>query len=147
MEGNICPLCKRNGEHVSVVTVENQILEHFKKRLKSASYGFCVNPDCDIVYFNRETDEMFFQRDLMKPVWFKNEDNPIVCYCSNVTLQDIINEIVVYKTSGDLQDIMERTSAGTCKRCRTQNPSGKCCSPVLQQAVDYAIKLRDEKQI
>lgn len=145
MEQNICPLCKRNGDHVSMSTVESQIIDHFRKRLKSSSYGFCTNPDCDIVYFNRETDEIFFQRDLKLPVWFKNQDNPIICYCSNVTLQDIINEIVVNKTSEDLKDIMERTSAGTVGRCRSQNPSGKCCMPVLQQAVDYAIKLRDEK--
>ncbi len=145
MEHNICPLCKKNGEHVSMSTVENQIVDHFRKRLKSTAYGFCTNPDCDIVYFNRDTDEIFFQRDLKLPVWLKNQDNPIICYCSSVTLQDIINEIVVNKTSKDLKDIMERTSACTVGRCRSLNPSGKCCMPVLQNAVDYAIKLRDKK--
>lgn len=144
MEQNICPLCKRTGDHVTINTVENQVMDHFRKRLKSSVYGFCTNPDCDIVYFNRETDEIFFQRDLKLPVWFKNQDNPIICYCSNVTLQDIINEIVVYRTSKDLNDIMERTLAGTMSRCRSQNPSGKSCMPALKEAVEYAVKLRDE---
>jgi hypothetical protein len=138
-------MCKKEGESVSKITVESLILEHFKKRLKSYSYGICMNPNCDIVYFNRETDEIFFQRDLKVPVWYKNEDNPIICYCANVTLKDIINEIVVKRTSATIEDIIENTSAMQGGKCKTSNPSGKCCRPVLEDAVAYAIKLRDER--
>lgn len=60
----ICPLCKKECGIVSRSSFDHKIKSHFKKHMKSFEYGFCKNADCDIIYFNLETDEMYFQRDL-----------------------------------------------------------------------------------
>jgi hypothetical protein len=60
----ICPLCKKECGIVSRSSFDHKIKSHFKKHMKSFEYGFCKNIDCDIVYFNPETDEMYFKRDL-----------------------------------------------------------------------------------
>lgn len=144
MSRYICPLCKQTGDEVLRITVENIVLNHFKKYLKSSEYGFCKNPDCSIVYFNNETDEILYQRDLKVPVWFKNQENPIICYCGNVTYKDIIEEVVVKKTSSTLADLIKNTNVMKNCRCKTMNPSGKCCQPVVCDVLEHALELRNE---
>ncbi|MCX7695290.1 MAG: (2Fe-2S)-binding protein [Caloramator sp.] len=138
---NICPMCKNEGDLVQRITVENLVNDHFKKHLKSSEYGLCKNPDCDIVYFNNETSEVYFQRDIKVPVWYKNQENPIVCYCANVTLKDVIELVVEKQEVKTLQDLVETTGAMKGCRCKTQNPSGKCCKDVLEDAFNYALSL------
>lgn len=64
---NICPLCKKENVKVSRLTVANKVKNHFSRHLKSIEYCFCQNPDCDVVYYNNENDELFFQRDMEEP--------------------------------------------------------------------------------
>ncbi|SHE64109.1 (2Fe-2S)-binding protein [Caloramator proteoclasticus] len=141
----ICPLCKTEGDIVQRITIESLVNDHFKKHLKSSEYGLCKNPDCDIVYFNNETSEVYFQRDIKVPVWYKNQENPIVCYCGNVTLKDIIELVVEKQEVKTFQELVNATGAMKNCRCKTQNPSGKCCKEVLEDAFNYAISLISDK--
>ncbi|TDT50721.1 (2Fe-2S)-binding protein [Fonticella tunisiensis] len=146
MTMDLCPLCKQEGDRVALITVESLVKDYFRKHLKSYTYGFCTNPKCNVVYYNNDTDEIYFQRDLKVPVWFKEQDNPIICYCKNVTLKDIIDEIAIKKTSSTVEDIISKTGAMKGCQCKTQNPSGKCCRPVLEDAVAFALELRDKEK-
>ena len=50
----------------------------------------------------------------------------IVCYCSNVSKQKILDAI--QDGAETLQDIRDMTSACTLSRCKELNPKKKCCS-------------------
>ena len=50
----------------------------------------------------------------------------IVCYCSNVSKQKILEAI--QDGAKTLQDIRDMTSACTLGRCRELSPKKKCCS-------------------
>ena len=63
-----CPLCKREGNYVSSVTVSNKVKNYFKRHLKSAEYCCCIDTYCDVVFFNNENDEIFFKRDMEEPM-------------------------------------------------------------------------------
>lgn len=141
MENNKCPMCKNEGDIVTYRTVDSMVKDYFRKHLKSAEYGFCTAPKCNVVYYSNEKNEIYFQRDLNVEVWLKEQANPIICYCRNVTMKDILDEIVVNKTSSGLQDIIKRTGAMNGHQCKTNNPSGKCCKDALEAAVDYALSL------
>jgi hypothetical protein len=64
MKSNACPLCKMEGEFISISKVENLVKRYFRKHMKSSEYGFCANPNCSVAYFNNDKDEIYFQRDL-----------------------------------------------------------------------------------
>jgi hypothetical protein len=59
-----CPLCKNECSTVSRNVIDESVKKYFKKHINSREYGFCQNPDCDIVYFGLESDEIYFNRDL-----------------------------------------------------------------------------------
>lgn len=61
---DICPLCKNECPTVSRSIVDHKVKRHFKQHIKSHEYGYCENPECDVVYYNNENDEIYFQRDL-----------------------------------------------------------------------------------
>lgn len=64
----LCPLCKRECSATSKSAVYSLVNKYFQVHLKSTEYGFCQNPNCDIVYFGTESDEIYFKRDLIETV-------------------------------------------------------------------------------
>lgn len=59
----VCPLCKNECSSCTRNQVFSKVKKHFKQHVKSSEYGTCENPDCDIVYFGLDNDEMYFKRD------------------------------------------------------------------------------------
>lgn len=145
MSNYLCPICKREGKTVSRITVDENIKDYFKKCLQSSLYGLCTNPDCDVVYYNSDNNELYFERNLTCDIWYKNQINPVICYCDNVKLSDIVNEIAVKKTSKDINDIIQNTGAMNLKRCKLANPTGEECDELLKCAISYAENIRDNK--
>lgn len=142
MTSNKCPLCKIPGEEVQRVTVENLVKDYFRKHLKSLDYNICLNKNCSIAYYNNETNEIYFNRDL-NISGFKDNDNPVICYCANVTFKDIIEEIVIKKTSDSLEDIIANTGSGRELSCKRKSPIGKSCRAQLEETVRYALDIRN----
>lgn len=64
----ICPICKKECSKASKSLIYSLVKKHFQVHLKSQDYGFCQNPDCDIVYFGLESDEIYFKRDLVETI-------------------------------------------------------------------------------
>ena len=52
--------------------------------------------------------------------------NEIICYCSNVSIGEIIEAIG--KGAKSLQDIRDMTGACTLGKCKELSPTKKCCS-------------------
>ena len=64
------------------------------------------------------------------------DDGQIVCYCSNVTRQEIIQAIG--RGARTLEDVRAATKACTVGRCKELSPRGRCCSPdILQILADF----------
>jgi len=51
-------------------------------------------------------------------------ENPIVCYCKNVTEREIIEHIAVKKCCSNLDDIQHHTGANTGTECHIKTPAG-----------------------
>lgn len=48
----------------------------------------------------------------------------IVCYCKNVTEEEIIEHVAVRKCCSSLEDIQRHTGANTGTECHIKNPAG-----------------------
>ncbi|EAX48740.1 conserved hypothetical protein [Thermosinus carboxydivorans Nor1] len=48
----------------------------------------------------------------------------IVCYCKNVTEEEIIEHVAVRKCCSSLEDIQRHTGANTGAECHIKNPAG-----------------------
>jgi len=67
----------------------------------------------------------------------KESDPPRpICYCLQVTEEQIENEILFKGCCYSLEDIEAYTRAGTGKWCLTTNPSGKCCREYLPSIIE-----------
>lgn len=115
-----CPVCGTSGKGVKPETVKSIVKEEKKSEIMEG-YALCLSPECDVVYFGQE---IIRREDVRVKVWFKEKESPVpVCYCRNVTDEEIVNHIV----SGcckDINDIQRHTGANTGKECVTKNPAG-----------------------
>ena len=57
----------------------------------------------------------------------------IICYCLNVSEQEIIDAI--RDGAKSLKDIQKATKACTGNQCKEMNPSGKCCSADILEII------------
>ena len=116
-----CPICKKPGKRVKPQTVKN-LLNMDILSISLEGYSLCLSKDCDVVYFGQQ---IFYKDDVRKKVWFK-ENNPSVpvCYCKNVSEEDIIEHITVRGCCSSIKDIQDHTGANTGKECLTENPAG-----------------------
>ena len=58
----------------------------------------------------------------------------IICYCKNITEEEIKNAIK--NGAKTLKDIQVQTKACTGNECSTLNPSGKCCSADINKLLN-----------
>lgn len=58
----------------------------------------------------------------------------IICYCSNVSRQEIIEAIE--QGAKTLQDIRLKTNACTVGKCKELSPRKKCCSSEIMRILD-----------
>ncbi len=48
----------------------------------------------------------------------------LVCYCMNVTEEEIIDHVAIRRCCSCIEDIQRHTGANTGNRCAVMNPSG-----------------------
>jgi len=135
----ICPKCKFLGKRVSIRTVKHLVVGSQKNRISNDDYFICVDEKCDVVYYDENYEETFLKEDIKVPIWFKEDADPkYVCYCSNVTEEEII-EAVVNKNAKSLKEIVKLTGAMKNCNCEINNPLGVCCSPYIQEVIDKVL--------
>lgn len=92
--------------------------------VEESDYSICLNPDCSTVYFGPES--IFDTNDIAVKVWFKEKSSPVpICYCKDVTDDEIIRHVAVDKCCSSLAEIQKHTGANTGKECLVKNPTGK----------------------
>lgn len=126
---------------VKNITVKHLVNEELSKEIKNTSYFICMNEECNVVYFNSELDIAYNKQQIKVPIWYKNDANPkYICYCNQVTENQIINA-VLKDGAKDIKDIIRLTRAMKNGNCKVNNPLGKCCSPIIQETINKALKL------
>lgn len=59
------------------------------------------------------------------------KNNEIICYCSNVSKEQIVSAI--QNGAKNIDDIRHMTSACTVGNCKTISPKKRCCSPDIMK--------------
>ena len=62
-----------------------------------------------------------------------NKTDEIICYCSNVTREDILK--AMENGAKTIKDIKEMTGACTICKCEKLNPKGKCCANDIREVM------------
>ncbi|RLA67317.1 MAG: (2Fe-2S)-binding protein, partial [Epsilonproteobacteria bacterium] len=69
----ICPKCANEGNKVKIITPQTLLKEGALERLKNKlAYKFCQKPDCDVVYFSKESGHVFLTSGLKLPATVKD---------------------------------------------------------------------------
>lgn len=101
-----------------------------------------MNEECDIVYFSTNLNVSYSKQQIKVPIWYKKDANPkYICYCNQVTEQQIISA-VLNEGAKDMKDIIRLTGAMKNGKCEINNPLGKCCSPIIHETINIAMKLK-----
>ncbi len=111
-------------------------------------FRFCFTRSCPMMYY-RNHGKVYFTKAEIKTRFGPKEAEPPrpVCYCLQVTEEQIAEEILQKKCCTTLQDIQRFTRAGTGKWCLTTNPSGKCCREYLPDIVGKYTERVEESEL
>jgi len=93
-------------------------------------------------YYNSESTVKFNKQQVKEPLWFKKDANPkYACYCSKVTEEQIINA-AVKDGATNMKEVLKVTGAMSNPQCQNNNPLGKCCHIIIQDAIDKGISMK-----
>jgi len=138
----VCPVCKKAGIPVKNTTVRHLVHNKLADQVGNKDYYLCSSEACDIVYFQPESDVRFLQYQVKVPVWFKKGADPkYICYCSKVTEEAIMDAVIDYNAK-TIKDIIKLTGTMQNCKCEVENPTGKCCAPVVQQTIKKALEAK-----
>ena len=117
-----CPICHGIGQKVRKITVEHQVKEGIK--VEGEEFYLCKTSQCDVAYFT-QGQKTILQEQLVNKIWFKEVPPPVpICYCANVTEEEIFYHVAVAKCCTSLDDIRKHTGAHSGHECLTKNPAG-----------------------
>src|SRR5262249_33064258 len=108
-------------------------------------YYFCASQDCPVAYFAPYIDRYFTKDDLVVRVGIKEKDSArTICYCFNITAQDIQLELAQCGETTIPARIKAATKSSLCA-CEITNPSGRCCLGDIARVVKCAQQNGNEK--
>lgn len=119
-----CPVCRQPGQKVNQKTVSSLLKPDLIHHMSSEDYFICLSRQCPVSYYTK-AEEFFKKEDIKVPIWFKEESPVTICYCKDISDEDIMNHIVDRQCCADIEDIQLHTGANTGKECLTKNPAGK----------------------
>jgi len=106
-----------------------------------ADYFLCTNEKCDIAYYSSCSDLQIKKEQIKMPIWFKEDANPkYICYCNQVTEENIV-KAVRNEGAENIKDIIKLTGAMKNGKCEVNHPTGKCCSPLIQEVINKALEI------
>lgn len=133
-----CAVCGQQGWKVFQWTLGNHVNPEHWGLVYEEGFYFDRVPDCPVVYFNNAKSVYLVKQEVRTKVGIKSQpgDAPVpVCYCKNVTEEQILHEIVERGSCASVDQIREYTRANTGKLCHVTNPGGKCCGDHVQAVV------------
>lgn len=134
-----CPVCHQKGRAVGLQTVQAIAKSDVEVRDNSNPYRFCRTPDCPVVYFG-EDGQQIDKSQVRVRVGIKETENPIpVCYCFGFTEGDICSDIRAMGMTRIPNKIRAEVKVGNCE-CEIKNPSGSCCLGDVSKVVKRALQ-------
>jgi bacterioferritin-associated ferredoxin len=139
---NLCPVCEKQGTLVKGITVKHMVLDELTELVGDNNYYLCMDEECGITYYNKEIGVKFDKQQVKIPIWYKKDANPkYACYCSKLTEEQIINA-VINEGATNMQEVLKITGAMNNSECQKNNPLGKCCHPIIQEAIDKGLSMK-----
>ncbi|GAB4542681.1 MAG: copper chaperone Copz family protein [Anaerolineae bacterium] len=134
-----CPSCGQKGKAVDGQTVK-ALLAISLAHVTHEPYLFCRTPDCAVVYFSADGEQVFTTDQVREGVYQKEPDAPdvLVCYCFRHTRGSIQAEIETTGQSTVVEAINAGIQAGQCA-CDIRNPQGSCCLGNVHALVRHSI--------
>jgi len=124
---NICTICGKISKKVEYKTVLMILKYEQIITAKDGEYFYCINPNCNVVYFSNKLGLVYYKKDVRLRIGIKEKKEPkLVCYCFNITEKQITDEIKLTGKSTIPNFITEKIQNKLCA-CNIKNPSGKCC--------------------
>lgn len=132
----LCSKCGKPGWNVPDTAVQNLIKEEHRSKLASGDNYICINPDCQVVYYNPLNGRIFEKDAVRVKVWFKDSGDDVpLCYCNEISRGKI--KEAWQQGARTYADVVNITSGATVKcNCKYENPSGRCCSGVINDFLD-----------
>jgi len=137
-----CPTNGAEGREVPMTAVASLVRwEVEAARLVDPKYFLCPEPSCETVYYG-SGGAVIGKSDLRVRVGFKETEGPIsLCYCFDVTEEDIHREILETGKSHSRDRIVAEVKEGNCA-CHVKNPAGGCCLGDITKAIKKARVLK-----
>jgi hypothetical protein len=131
---NTCSRCGAKGARVEVTTVKALLTELALRHFEPASYYFCPDATCSIVYFAAD-GQVYTTTDVRVPVWQKQPAGARrICYCFDENEASMAREVDETGRCGAIQRVRDHIAAGRCA-CEVRNPRGTCCLGEVMEAV------------
>lgn len=129
----ICPSCGSLGVKIEPAIVKSMLKSHLKGHFKvNSKWYICSGRNCRTVYFSK--DERYSKEDVRVLIWYKEQTDKVpICYCSNLTKEEIKN--AVENGCKTIDDVQEHTGKNITGKCKTENPTGKCCRNVFLNVI------------
>lgn len=140
VEGS-CPVCGKPGIDVPNETVKNLVKPFYTEQIsEDLDFKLCISRPCKVAYYSGEA--VIYKDQIKVPIWFKHEANPyMVCYCKEITLEDIINAVNNMDEEINQKSVVRYLNKENINSdCKKENPTGKCCSQLFENAINYALK-------
>ena len=139
---NLCPICEKQGTLVKNITVKHMVLDELRVQVGDNDYYLCMNEECDITYYNTESNMKFNKQQVKVPIWFKKDANPkYACYCSKITEEQVINA-VLKDGATNMEEVLRITGAMSNSQCQKKNPLGKCCHQIILATIDKVLCMK-----
>lgn len=132
-----CPACGLIGVSINKITVEHLVTDD--NNIDGSNYKICMNENCDVVYYCKETNTKFLRHQIKVPIWFKKDANPkYACYCSKVTEEQVIDAVLKHGAK-TIKDVNRITGSMKKPDCQKNNPMGVCCHKIIQEAINKGL--------
>jgi len=123
-------------------TVRAFVKTAFKEEVGQMHMHICMGPDCEVGYFDVDSDTIIGTDSLKRPIWFKTGADPVIgCYCKSVKEEEIIAAVVETGLT-DFQFLMMHLRGSLGNNCAMTNPRGYCCNDAVMEMVEKGEKVR-----
>ncbi|MEK6266803.1 MAG: (2Fe-2S)-binding protein [Clostridium sp.] len=142
-KNNLCLICGKQGTLVKNITAKHMVLDELTEQVGDNDYFLCMSEECDVTYYNTESNIKFNKLQVKVPIWFKKDANPkYACYCSKVTEEQVIDS-VIKDGAANMKEVLKITGAMGDSQCQKKNPLGKCCHNIIQDAINKGLAMKE----
>lgn len=145
-EINGCLICGKKGISVTYDTVLSLTKDYIKNTLNYDNYFLCTTKCCEAAYYSKE--RIIKQQEIKVPIWYKtNRLKTIICYCRDITLDDILNAVKSIGMDATIDKIVKFYQKENIKtNCLFNMPTGDECDKLFVNAINYAKKINFENE-